>query len=65
MENIIAFWNNTGWIDGVLFLICIMVLYYYKCWVNWHFKNKNFNAKLNQTTTIQVAPEGKKNRSWD
>ena len=41
METIIKFWNSTGWIDGVLFLICIMGLYYYKCWVDWYFKNKN------------------------
>ena len=63
MDNIISFWVGTGWIDGILFLICIMGLYYYKCWVDWKFKNKNFDAKFKQTATIQVAPE-KKKRSW-
>ena len=47
----------------LLFMVCIMILYYYKCWVDWHFKNKNFDAKFKQTATIQVAPE-KKKRSW-
>ena len=64
MDNIIAFWTSTGWIDGILFLICIMGLYYYKCWVDWRFKNRNFDAKFKQTATIQVAPEEKKKRSW-
>ena len=63
MDNIIAFWTSTGWIDGILFLVCIMGLYYYKCWVDWHFKNKNFDAKFKQTATIQVAPK-KEKRSW-
>ena len=44
-------------------MICIMGLYYYKCWVDWHFKNKNFDAKFKQTATIQVAPEKKKRSS--
>jgi hypothetical protein len=63
METIINFWNSTGWIDGLLFLACAMGMYYYKCWVDWHFKNKNFDAKFKQTATIQVAP-GDKKRSW-
>ena len=63
MDNILAFWTSTGWLAGLLFMVCIMMLYYYKCWVDWHFKNKNFDAKFKQTATIQVAPE-KKKRSW-
>ena len=63
MDNILAFWTSTGWLDGLLFMVCIMMLYYYKCWVDWHFKNKNFDAKFQQTATIQVAPK-KEKRSW-
>ena len=61
METCACF--NFGWIEITICITIIMVLYYYKCWVNWHFKNKNFDAKFKQTATIQVAPN-KKKRSW-
>ena len=54
---------DLGWIELAIFIFIIMMLYYYKSWVNWHFKNKNFDAKFKQTATIQVAPE-KKKRAW-
>ena len=54
---------DFGWIEVIIFIKVIMILYYYKSWVNWHFKNKNFDAKFKQTATIQVAPD-KKKRSW-
>ena len=63
MSDIYFVWNSLGWLELGVFLVCVMLLYYYKCWVNWHFKNKNFDAKFKQTATIQVAPE-KKKRSW-
>ena len=63
MNDIYFVWNNLGWLHLVTFLICVMGLYYYKCWVNWYFKNKNFDAKFKQTATIQVAPT-KKKREW-
>ena len=46
-----------------ILIIILMGLYYYKSWVDWHFKNKNFDAKFQQTATIQVAPK-KSKREW-
>ena len=63
MNDIYFVWNSLGWLELGVFLVCVMGLYYYKCWVNWYFKNKNFDAKFKQTATIQVAPN-KKKRSW-
>ena len=63
MSDIYFVWNSLGWLELGVFLVCLMGLYYYKSWVNWHFKNKNFDAKFKQTATIQVAPE-KKKREW-
>ena len=63
MSDIYFVWNSLGWLHLGVFLVCIMFLYYYKSWVDWYFKNKNFDAKFKQTATIQVAPE-KKKRSW-
>ena len=64
MSDIYFVWNSLGWPELGVFLVCIMGLYYYKSWIDWHFKNKNFDAKFQQTATIQVAPEEKKKRSW-
>ena len=63
MSDIYFVWNNLNWLHLVVFLVCVMGLYYYKCWVNWYFKNKNFDAKFKQTATIQVAPT-KAKRTW-
>ena len=63
MSDIYFVWNSLGWLELGVFLICVMGLYYYKSWIDWHFKNKNFDAKFKQTATIQVAPE-KKKCSW-
>ena len=63
MNDIYCIWNSLGWLEGGIFLTCIMILYYYKCWVDWYFKNKNFDAKFKQTATIQVAPK-KEKRNW-
>ena len=63
MSDIYFVWNSLGWLELLVTLICIMGLYFYKCWVNWYFKNKNFDAKFKQTATIQVSPN-KDKRSW-
>ena len=63
MSDIYFVWNSLGWLELIVFLVCIMGLYYYKSWVNWRFKNKNFDAKFKQTATIQVSPE-KPKREW-
>jgi len=63
MSDIYFVWNSLGWLHLFVFLVCVMGLYYYKCWVNWYFKNKNFDAKFKQTATIQVAPT-KAKRTW-
>jgi len=62
MEGISEIFILT-WLEGFILIIILMGLYYYKSWVDWHFKNKNFDAKFKQTATIQVAPD-KKKRSW-
>ena len=63
MSDIYFVWNSLGWLEFVIVLICIMGLYFYKSWVDWYFKNKNFDAKFKQTATIQVSPE-KLKRKW-
>ena len=69
MESIGELWQPGGykdivnWVDGTIAIVLIMFLYYYKSWVDWHFKNKNFDAKFKQTATIQVSPE-KTKRKW-
>ena len=63
MSDIYFVWNSLGWLELIVFLFCIMGLYYYKSWIDWYFKNKNFDAKFKQTHTIQVAPQ-KKKREW-
>jgi len=63
MSDIYFIWNNLSWLHLIVFLVCVMGLYYYKCWVNWYFKNKNFDAKFKQTATIQVSPQ-KTKRTW-
>ena len=63
MSDIYFVWNSLGWLELIVFLVCTMGLYYYKSWVNWHFKNKNFDAKFQQTATIQMAQK-KEKRSW-
>ena len=63
MSDIYFVWNSLSWLHLGVFLACVMGLYYYKCWVNWYFKNKNFDAKFKQTATIQVSPT-KEKRTW-
>jgi len=63
MSDIYFVWNSLGWLELSVFLTCVMGLYFYKSWVDWHFKNKNFDAKFKQTATIQVSPE-KPKREW-
>ena len=68
MNDIYYVWNSLGWIEGLVFLICLMGLYYYKSWVDWHFKNKNFNPitkkkiKVEQKYHHELPKSG---RSWD
>jgi len=54
---------NFGWIEITISILVLMILYYYRAWVKWRFKNKNFDAKFKQTATIQVSPQ-KTKRTW-
>ena len=63
MSDIYFVWNSLGWLELGVFLVCIIGLYYCKSWIDWHFKNKNFDAKFKQTATRQVSPE-KTKREW-
>ena len=31
---------NFGWIEIAIFIVVLMILYYYRAWVKWHFKNR-------------------------
>ena len=33
-------WNDLGWVDGVLFTLCIGIVYYGKCWIDNRFREK-------------------------
>jgi len=45
-------WQTHGykdldnWVDGIIGVGLLMGLYYYKCWVDHKFKNKNMKEKI-------------------
>ena len=67
MNDIYYVWNSLGWIEGFVFLLCLMGLYYYKSWVDWHFKSKNINVPIKKQ--VKITPKfhhdlEKTNREW-
>ena len=40
MEDIGSIWNELSYIDGILLTLWLGMLYYGKCWIDNHFKEK-------------------------
>ncbi len=40
MESLDSIWNNLSYLDGILLTIWLGILYYGKCWIDNHFKEK-------------------------
>lgn len=40
-STMIEAWNTLTYLDGILFTVWLGILYYGKCWIDTHFKNKN------------------------
>ncbi len=39
--DLVKIWNSLSWLDGILFSIWVGAMYYGKCWIENHFREKN------------------------
>ena len=66
MNDIYYVWNSLGWMEGFVFIACLMGLYYYKSYIDWYFKNKAIDEKVKKGIKIEQKyhrPVEKK-REW-